>query len=196
MKVIGIIGGVASGKSAVADLLVEWGAERFDADAAGHEALRQPAVIHQLVKRWGEGILDAEGQVQRPVVAGIVFEQSDAGREQLQFLNFVTHPWIRAAFERQRDGCEAPALLVDAALLLEANWDRWCDEVIFVDADETLRRRRAEDRGWSEQQWHARESSQLPLAEKRARATHSVTNNGTLDELRARLEALRPVLGL
>ena len=194
--VIGVVGGIASGKSAVAEILTQWGADRFDADAAGHEALAQPAVLNQLVKRWGNDVVDDAGRAIRREIARRVFADTEQGREDLQFLNFITHPWIRAAFQRHRAQSAAPVLLLDAALLLEAQWDSFCDDILFVECSDGIRQQRAATRGWEESEWRAREGTQLPLPEKRDRATQVIDNNGSLDELTQQLAALAPSWGL
>lgn len=195
-SVIGLIGGIASGKSAVAEILGRWGADRFDADGAGHEALAQPAVLQQLRKRWGDAVVDPRGRAIRSEIARRVFADTETAGADLQFLNFVTHPWIRAAFQRHLARCTSPVLLLDAALLLEAGWERYCDEILFVDAGDETRRERAVARGWTEDDWVARESTQLPLEEKRRKATHVLDNSGSLAQLEEQLAPLAAAWGL
>ena len=194
--IVGLIGGIASGKSAVSDILRRWGAELFNADQMGHAALRQPAILRQLTARWGPPILDANGEAIRSAIAERVFQASEQGTADLAFLNSVSHPWIRAMFQRQRSRCRAPVLLVDAALLIEANWDRWCNVVLFIDAPDDLRKARALQRNWTEEQWHAREATQLPLNRKREQATHVIDNSGTLEQLQQQLAPLANDWGL
>lgn len=191
MITIGLIGGVASGKSAVAQKFAERGAVILDADRVGHEVLREPQVIQQLVARWGAGILSPNGEINRSSVAKIVFaSQGEADR---QFLNSVTHPRIAARLsarisELRQANC--PAAILDAALLLEAGWDRLCDQVVFVDVPQEQRLARARSRGWDDGELARREATQLSLAEKKSRSTVSLDNAGSLADLQQAVDVL------
>ncbi len=150
MITIGLIGGVASGKSAVARLFAERGAVILDADRVGHEVLYEPLVIDQLVARWGRGILNEQGQINRRAVAKIVF--APGNESERQFLNGVSHPRIAARLEEQlaelrESNC--PAAILDAALVLEAGWDKLCDEVIFIAVPREQRLARTIDQRFS-----------------------------------------------
>src|SRR5690349_4408348 len=94
MLILGLVGGIASGKSVVASVLRDMGATVLDGDRAGHAVLREPVVMSEVTKRWGKGVLDAAGQISRRAVAKIVFSQgSEAERK---FLEQLTHPRIEA----------------------------------------------------------------------------------------------------
>ena len=187
MLILGLVGGIASGKSVVANVLRDMGAVVLDADRAGHFVLHEPEVIAELRKRWGEGILDASGQVSRRAVAKIVFAQgNDAERI---FLQQLTHPRIEALLKQEleaaRNSLEPPhVLVIDAALLFEAGWDKLCDKILFVDAPRDIRLERAVARGWSTEQFAAREAAQLPPEEKRARSDIVIRNVRTLENVR------------
>jgi dephospho-CoA kinase len=191
MLTIGLIGGVASGKSEVSRWLAQRGAAILDADNIGHEVLADANVIDQLVQRWGSVILDARGQINRRAVAKIVFA---AGNEaERAFLNSVSHPRIAARMEerlRQLLEQKSPAAILDAALLLEAGWDRFCDEIVFVDVPREQRLERARARGWDEAELARREATQLPLAEKQSRATVVLDNSGSREDLVQQVDAL------
>ena len=101
MIVIGILGGVGSGKSAVSDRLTTLGAVVLDADQLGHEVLRQPEVKAELRRRWGETVMDAAGEIDRRKVAEIVFAATPQGREELAFLEQLTHPRIKQRLQTQ-----------------------------------------------------------------------------------------------
>lgn len=191
MITIGLIGGVASGKSAVAQQFADWGAIILDADRVGHEVLREPDVIQQLVARWGSHVLNAAGEINRSAVARIVFAAN--GDTERQFLNSVTHPRIAARLELQLNElrqARCPAAVLDAALLLEAGWDRLCDEIVFVDVPQEQRLARARSRGWDAGELARREATQLPLEEKKRRATVCLDNSGSFHELQAAVDAL------
>ena len=191
MLTIGLSGGVASGKSLVARLLAERGAEVLDADAAGHTVLEYPEVKAALAARWGTRVLNAAGKIDRPTVGRIVFEPTPGGREELAFLEGLSHPRIGNLLEDQRTAAaarNAPAVVLDAPIMFKAGWDRLCDVLIFVDAPLPLRRERALTRGWDEAELDRRESLQLPLAEKRARSQVVIDNSGPISAIRPQVE--------
>lgn len=191
MHVLGIVGGVASGKSVVAREFAQLGAQVLDADQAGHEVLREPEVIAALVERWGERILLPDGQIHRSAVAQIVF--ANQGAEERRFLEQITHPRIAARltqqFEVTRKAAECQVVILDAALLFEAGWNQLCEATIFVDAPRETRLARAATRGWNAAQFAAREAQQLPLDEKRARSQW-VINNGPNDDAAQQVRAI------
>ncbi len=186
MKVLGLVGGVSSGKSFVAQCFRELGALVLDGDKAGHEVLTEPAVIEQLRQRWGDGILSADGSVNRRAVAKIVFARD--GAEELRFLEGISHPRIGAQFQQAiagaRQSGNVRAVVLDAALLFDGGWDKLCDVVLFVSVPREVRLNRAQSRGWSQADLIAREAVQLPLDEKRHRSGYVIDNSGKPDETR------------
>lgn len=187
IPVIGLVGGIGSGKSAVAARLAELGAFVIDADTVGHALLSQRPVLERIVARFGPRVLApsaTEGEpqaVDRAVLGAIVFADPVA----LESLETIVHPWMRRTFDKAiarvaRRG-EAPALVLDAAILYEAGWDTFCDRVLFVDAPRPVRLARLQaQRGWDEPALAAREASQWPLDRKRARADAVLSNAGPL----------------
>src|SRR4029079_236615 len=116
MLILGLVGGIASGKSLVANVLRDMGAVVLDADQAGHYVLRQPDVIAELRKRWGEKILDAHGQVVRRDVAKIVFAQGNESER--KFLEQLTHPRIEELLKKELDAIrnspeKPPVVVID-----------------------------------------------------------------------------------
>lgn len=193
MKVVGVVGGIASGKSFVCEQFASLGAVVIAADPLGHEALRDPDLRQRLTTRWGDRILAPDGEVDRAAVAGTVFprvaasaEQVEQARLELSFLESVVHPWIerrlRDRLEAVRKSTPDAVVLLDAALLLEVGWDAWCDGVLFVDTLAELRRERARRRGWSDEQWQARESAQWPVEKKKEVSRWTVDNSGSTTE--------------
>lgn len=191
-KTIGLVGGVASGKSRVAQLLVELGAGLVDADRLGHAVLEEDADVQAaLRRRWGDDVFAPDGSVNRAAIARRVFGESDAARTERQFLEQLVHPKIGQRLEAERLRLAAagrPAVVIDAALLFEANWRPSCDLVLFVDVPRELRLERARRRGWSETDFTWREAAQWPIDLKRQLADVSLSNAGTVDQLR---EAVR-----
>src|SRR5262245_8343349 len=172
MKVFGLVGGVACGKSLVAGCFRDLGALVLDGDKAGHEVLTDREVIAQLRRRWGDAILNADGSVDRRAVAKIVF--ASGGQEERRFLEGISHPRIAARFHAAIDDARRArivrAVVLDAALLFDGGWDKLCDVVIFVSVPREIRLVRAKSRGWTEADLIAREAVQLPLDEKRHRS--------------------------
>src|SRR5258708_643128 len=185
-RVIGLIGGIGSGKSQVARVFVEEsGGKIISGDALGHEALKQPEIRAAVARRWGASVLDAHGEVDRRKLGGIVFADSS----ELAALEGLVHPWIKRRIgedvEVYRRDASVPLVILDAALLLEAGWDGVCDALVFVDVPRPVRLRRiAGQRGWTQEEVEARESAQLPLSEKAGRADVSLDNSGTVEDLR------------
>ncbi|MCA9257625.1 MAG: dephospho-CoA kinase [Planctomycetales bacterium] len=188
MKVIGLVGGIASGKSSVARALAELGAVTVDADRIAHTALDHPDVKSELVERWGSAVVGSDGRIDRSEVAKRVFGDAPGPTNERRFLEQLLHPRVREQVESQlaeRRQTELPAVVLDAPLLLEAGWRDLCDEVVFVDAPPAERLRRATTRGWSETQFSAREASQLPIEQKRSFATYVIDNSCPEAELTA-----------
>lgn len=176
--VIGLAGGVGAGKSTVGKALADLGCVVFDADAEAKRALDEPAVRGRLAEWWGRGVLGAGGRVDRAAVAKIVFGDADARRR----LQSLTHPIVIERCDAAlaaAAGAGARGFVIDAPLLYEAGLDNRCDAVVFVDAPlEDRVRRVGSSRGWSRDELLRRESAQMPVEAKRARASHVLTNDG------------------
>ena len=184
IPIIGVIGGIGSGKTALTLALAErLRVCRLDADGAGHAALELPEVRESLSEIFGTGIFDEQGQIIRQQIADQVFGESPKHHRKRNRLNALVHPVIRHLLEdqiRQIDWDQFDVVLLDAPLVLEAGWDTICDAVVFVDAPEDLRRQRVLSRGWDAGEFQRRERSQLPVVEKRRRADFVIDNSGSL----------------
>jgi len=173
--VIGLVGGVASGKSFVAAQFARLGCAVVDADRIGHELLKDPAIRSRLRERFGEKIFGPSGEVDRRLLGRTAF----ADRENLKSLNSITHKdlWSRvrrALTEARRQ--DVPAVVLDAALILEKGLDSLCDVVLYVEAPEEVRRTRAQHRGWDPGELSRREAVQISLKAKRERADYIIEN--------------------
>jgi len=198
--VIGLLGGVGSGKSEVARLILEHGGLIIDGDRIGHELLREPAVKERIRELWGDGVFDASGEVDRRQLGEQVFAAAGDGTPPIEKLNRIVHPElvrrVSEAVRRARREALVPWVVIDAALLMEWGLEGLCDVLVFVEAPEEERCRRvACDRHWDKLELVRREERQLPLATKRARAHHVVSNAGTLEELERSVEALLVTVG-
>jgi dephospho-CoA kinase len=180
-KVIGLVGGIGSGKSAVAAALARRNYVVIDADKDAKAALERPDVRDTLVQWWGPDIL-TEGRIDRKKVAAIVFADAD----QRTRLESLIHPIVRAdrhaTIARARRESR-PGVVIDAPLLFEAGSDKDCDLIWFVDAPLEQRQQRVRSRGWTDEELTRREAAQLPLDEKRRRSTTIITNDANLTAL-------------
>jgi dephospho-CoA kinase len=144
--------------------------------------------------RWGAEIFADDGQIDRAAVARIVFSQTPTGEAERRFLEQVTHPRIQQRLQAQlqdwRKQGDIPVVMLDAALLLETGWDRWCDALVFVDSTWEQRVARVARRGWTAADLQAREDAQLPLDVKRHRATYHLDNSGPPAATSARVQEL------
>lgn len=187
MMVIGIVGGIASGKSAVAKCFQDLGATVLDADRIGHEVLRLESVKREIREHWGESVFNSRGEVDRAAMAKTVFGMDSASRQRLARLEQITHPLIaermRGAMDEMRRTQATPAVILDAPVLVKAGWNRLCDKIVFVDVDAATRRQRVLGRGWSEDEWRRREALQTPLERLRPLADVVIDNSVPLGEM-------------
>lgn len=195
--IIGLIGSIGAGKSAVAELLQKRNARVIDADRLGHLALEQEAVKASIVRRWGFGMIQPNGSINRKALAGIVFHDESERKG----LESIIHPAIQKMVKNKvAEGIQDQTvrfIVLDAAVLLEAGWKDEVDLLIFVDADREARLKRVAERsGWTESELTAREMAQMPIAEKRLQADVQIDNNGTLDELQIKVDRILQQWGL
>ena len=186
MKIIGLTGGIACGKSTVSKALRALGACIIDADAVAHE-LSQPnqALFNAYVQRFGMAIVTPGGTLDRAAIARLIFTDPTMRAEVEQ----ISHPLIRRAVEerlRMAEKEQKRAAVLDVPLLFEAGWDALADEVwvVALPPEEQLTRLLARDKTMSEGEARARIAAQMPLAEKCARADVVIDNSGTKEETR------------
>jgi dephospho-CoA kinase len=188
MIILGLTGGIASGKSAVARALAQRGAVVLDADDIGHSVLQEPAVRDLLTARWGPEILLSDGRISRRAVADRVFGETQEAVLERRFLEKTLHPLILQRIQSRivdlaREG--APAVVIDAPLLIESGWADMCQMMAYVDAPRYQRLERAEGRGWTAKEFSRREAAQMPIEEKRICSTQVIKNSGSLADLDA-----------
>jgi dephospho-CoA kinase len=195
--VIGLLGGIGSGKSQVAAAFARNGARVIAGDQLGQAALRDPDIRARVASRWGDNILDEHGEIDRRRLAAIVFADAAQRKE----LEAITHPWIRRRIDEEIEQARAnprvPLVVLDAAIMLEAGWNEVCDRLVYVEAPRSLRLERvARQRGWSAKEVEEREQAQLPLTEKVVRADHVLDNSTSLEHLHRQVRDLLHVWGL
>ncbi|MFW5915089.1 MAG: dephospho-CoA kinase [Planctomycetota bacterium] len=185
--VVGLLGGIASGKSTVARMLEENGFHRIDADRIAHEVLQQEEIQNCLADEFGDEILGRNGGIDHARLAEAAFDS----RRKLEKLNDVVHPPVIRRIDAEIDGATGPVVL-DAALLVEKGLDRrYCDLLIFVDAPEEQRRERVNsNRGWNPEELRRREKHQISTDRKRNIADKVVTNDETHEKLHAQIQSL------
>lgn len=171
--VVGLAGGVGSGKSTVAGIFINEGARGIDADALGHRVLDLPRMRAALARDWGAGILRRDGRVDRAALARLAFRS----RKDVARLNRRVHPEILREIRRRISGARGWVVL-DAALLFETGADALCDKIVFVSAPRALRARRTRARGWGPGELARRERFQFPVAYKKKKADYVIDNTG------------------
>ncbi len=197
MRVIGLTGGIATGKSTVAEILRELGANVVDADAVAHEVTAPgTTALQEIAERLGAEFVREDGSLDRARLAKVVF--GDAHRREV--LNGIVHPRVRAAMlERCRQLAQegVAVAILDVPLLLEAEGRYPVDEIWVVYATENLQLTRLMQRnGLSEADARARIAAQMPIEEKRRLADVVIENTGNLKFLRAQVEReFRRLLG-
>ena len=177
--ILGLAGGIGSGKSTVARLMGSMGGYVIDADRLAREALDRPEVREELVRWWGTAVLDAGGRVDRKCLADQVFDDPSA-RQRLEGL---IHPLVQRERARLAKAAEADPnvrfIVQDVPLLFEVGADKECDLVVFVDASpETRRERLQQARGWNGAELERREKNQWPLDRKKSGSHAIITNDG------------------
>ena len=192
MKIIGLTGGIACGKSTVSKALRALGAYIVDADAAAH-ALSQPKqpLFNAYVERFGADIVSPSGTLDRAAIARLIFADPALRAE----VDAIAHPLIRAEAERRLGAARAAgakAAVLDVPLLFEAGWDAIPDEtwVVMLPEEEQLARLCARNPLMSEREARARIAAQMPLTEKCVRADVIIDNSGTKEETQQRVKEL------
>jgi len=185
MKTIGLTGGIGAGKSTVSQILAEFGAFIIDADKVGHDIyLPGKEAWKQVTAAFGNDILAPDQTIDRKKLGAIVFG-SDEARKQL---NSIVHPLMfqdirRRIDEKRAEGFTKP-IVVEAAILIEANWLPLVDEVwVVVTNKNAVIERVATQRGMAAKDTEARIASQLSDAERLKHAQIVITNNGSREEL-------------
>ncbi|MGA2322971.1 MAG: dephospho-CoA kinase [Sedimentisphaerales bacterium] len=181
---IGILGGMYSGKSTVAAELAKLGCAVIDADSISHQLLEEKDVLKKIVRVFGKEILDNKGKIDRSALANRVF--GDPAK--LETLTGILHPLVMARVEQLITQCgpqpAVRAIALDIPLLVEVGWEKRCDHIIFVDCAPPLRLERAKKTGvFDADQLKIRENLQISLDKKKRIADNIVDNNSDLSGL-------------
>ena len=190
---IALTGGIASGKSTVADMFAELGAVIIDSDVLAREVV-EPGTpgLAEIVERFGPDILTGDGELNRPALGEIIFKDDEARKD----LNAITHPRVRQRAVELEESAPEDALIIQVIpLLIEANLVDGFDEVIVVDLPEELQLQRLMERnGFSRDEAHSRIRAQASQAKRLAVATHVIDNSQPLELTRAQVRLLHQQL--
>ncbi|WP_066311332.1 dephospho-CoA kinase [Bacillus sp. FJAT-29814] len=186
--VIGLTGGIASGKSTVSNMLKEMGVTVIDADVEARLAVQKGEPAHQkIMAAFGEGILLPDGEIDRQKLGAIIFHQA----EKRQILNSIVHPEVRNRMKRQIEEAvrkNEEVLVLDIPLLFESKLTFMADKTLLVYVDPATQLKRLMERNsLTKEDAEARISSQMPLSEKVKLADAVIDNNGTIEESRTQL---------
>ena len=186
---VGLTGGIASGKSTVSAILRDLGAVVIDADQLARDVVAAgTAGLAAVVEEFGPGVLTADGELDRPAVADIVFAD-DAARRRLEA---IVHPLVFEEITRlESEAPEGAVVVHDIPLLAESGRADSFDAVLVVDAPpEVQLDRMVQDRGWSRAEAESRMAAQASPEERRAIATYVIDNSGSREELRRQVEEI------
>jgi dephospho-CoA kinase len=188
---VGLTGGIASGKSTVAEMLRERDIPVLEADPLGHELLEPgQAAYDEVVRDFGKEVLDPSGKVNRAKLGGIVF--SDAQKRAR--LNQILHPRILDVVRKwfaALEGPEAPELaVVEAALIIEAGYNKELDKVIVCWCRPEQQIERLEERGLSVEDARRRMAAQMPMEEKRRLANEQIDCSGSIEETKRQVDVV------
>ena len=203
--IIGILGGIGSGKSTVAAEFAKLGCKVIDADKIAHELLdadthasdrHEPTVKEKIIASFGRAILDSDDKIDRGKLAEVVFDDAQKlfpaalGYDQnspLARLNEIIHPLVlqraEELIEQYNRQKRVKAIVLDMPLLVEVGWDKRCDKLIFVDCEQKLRLDRAKKMGFDKNQVKIRENFQISLDNKANLADNTINNNSDFSAL-------------
>jgi len=181
--VIGILGGIGSGKSTVAAEFAKLGCKIIDADKIAHELLDRKSVKEKIVGLFGKAVLDSSGRIEHKKLADVVFASGD----KLASLNRIIHPLVLARteglIEKYNRQNQVKAIVLDMPLLVEVGWEKRCDKLIFVDCDQKIRAERVKKKDFDGNQVKIRENFQISLDSKANVADNTIENNSDFSAL-------------
>jgi dephospho-CoA kinase len=191
MLKLGLTGGIASGKSAVAAMLRDLGFPVLDADSISHHLMESGQPAHdEILREFGPDVANSSGRIDRPKLAAVAFADPD----KLARLNAILHPRVEQAMLLQFDAWERSgfrdAAFVEAALLVEAGFTKYLDGLVVTFCTPAQQLERLLARGMSEVEARRRIAAQLPINEKLRHATYTIDCSGSLDDTRTQVESL------
>ncbi len=184
--IIGLTGGIASGKSTVSNILKSFGIKIADADVTAKEISERKDVIQEMTEIFGKEILGEEGKLDRAKLKEMVFSD----KNKLSALNKLIHPKVKEEFKKIKENAAKNDIIIfDIPLLFESGMDKMCDKIILVFVDrETQIKRMFERDGLSEELAVKIIDAQMSLEEKMKKSDIHINNNGTLEELEKKVK--------
>ncbi|MCF2626131.1 dephospho-CoA kinase [Fusobacterium perfoetens] len=186
--IIGLTGGIASGKSTVSKIFRELGAEIIDADIKAKEISEREDVVKEIGNIFGKEVINSEGKIDRLKIKEIVFNN----KEKLKKLNDLIHPKVMEEFKKIKENKSKNDIIIfDVPLLFESGMDKMCDKIILVFTDKKIQIKRMLERdGITEELAEKIINSQMSLEEKLNKSQIHLENNGTLEDLREKSETI------
>ena len=192
--IIGLMGGVGSGKSCVAGEFLRLGCGVVDADRVGHDLLGAGHIKDKIREVFGEGVFGADGEVDRGALSEIVFHSE----ENVARINNILHPEILVKCEQLIDDLSitaAKAIILDMPLLVEVGWDKRCDFLVFIDCPEQIRAQRAEKKGTdTKKNLKKRENFQISLDTKAKIAHYTLNNHSDRQALASQVDRIFSII--
>jgi dephospho-CoA kinase len=189
--IIGIVGGIGSGKSFVAKIFGELGCLVIDSDQLVRLAYSDPVIRMALRKWWGDEVFNADMSVNRSAIAAKIFTTP----HMRELLEQLLHPWVdnerRKLMYKAFGDAQVLGFVWDTPLLVDTGLNIQCDAVVFVDAPREVRLARLkESRGWDEGELERREKSQMPLDKKREISDYVLVNAAEADRIRGQIREI------
>lgn len=193
--VIGLLGGIASGKSTVAAQFASLGAAVIDADRIAKDLLHDPDVKQQIHNAFGDRVFDSAGDINKQKLSEAVFDAPSS----VKTINSIIHPRVMEKTEMLIEQYQADdgivAVVLDIPLLMEVGWEKRCDKLVFVNCDEPIRLKRASKRQFfNENLLKKREKFQISLDNKKKISHYIINNNEDLSELTKQISEIFPAL--
>ena len=186
-RLIGLTGNIGCGKTTVAHMFEDLGAEVIDADEIGHQLLEKEKIKKRVVGIFTERVLNGKGSISRKKLRNLVFKD----KKKLELLNSILHPLIVKEIKKKIKASPSNLIVIDAAVLLEAGWDSLVDKILVVRAPYHTQLKRIKEKGnFSPAQIKGIMEAQLPQREKIKRADFVIENEGSVDKIREQVRKI------
>ena len=186
-RLIGLTGNIGCGKTTVAHMFEDLGAEVIEADGIGHQLLEKENIKKRVVSIFTESVLNGKGSISRKKLRNLVFKD----KKKLELLNSILHPLIVKEIKKKIKASPSDLIVIDAAVLLEAGWDSLVDKILVVSAPYHTQLKRIKEKGdFSPAEIKGIMGAQLPQSEKIKRADFVIENEGSVDKTREQVRKI------